>query len=620
MSRCLPALFALVFVLCLGSGQVSSGEFGWYPLDEGGGNTVLDLINGQDGEIYLFDTGGLGPDGSVWVEDPVRGNVLGLNDAAWIEAGIIPPMTFEQDFSWSFWAKQGEGNGPNEIIIGNRYGSDGLDTVPREFIKFTPTKFEYHMDGVGENLDYPDIAQASNPAADIPSNDEWIHHTMVKDGTMLTYYRDGVEANTGEILTGQLSGGPLPFGFGGQDGREYWHGYLSDIQLYEDALGDEEVQTIMGGGEVNNLYARWLLNEGGGNIGEDSGPNGVDAVIADELAGFGGSVWAEDPQRGTVLGLNGTHVDAGVIPVMDTDSTFTWSFWARQDSSEPPASNNIVIGNRYGADGNDTTPREFIKFTPDRFEFHMDGAANGDLQYAPAGDSPWLHHVAVKQGSQLLYYRDGVLVSEGEITIPQVSEDFLPFSIGGQDGRETWRGLLSDVRLFDHSLSENEIIELFQGDSSEKPCDLNGSGTCTVEDIDLLVAEVIRGNKSLSDIDQWRADAAAENGFAEPYLVGDANLDGTVDAQDLNSLGRNWQSATGLWSSGDFNADNLIDAQDLNGVGGNWQKTIAAAAPAVVPEPTGCMLALLGLSLTMRRYRRDRLASRSHESRFGLSD
>lgn len=606
MNHKLPFIATLVLFVGIGW-KASAEEFGRYPLNEGIGDTALDIVNGQDGVIHMFDTGGLGPDGSVWVEDPVRGNVLGLNDAAWVEAGIILPMTLEQDFSWSFWAKQGEGNGPNEIIIGNRYGTDGNDTSPREFVKFTPTKFEFHMDGAGENLDYPDIAQASNPAANIPSNDQWIHHTLVKDGTALTYYRDGIESNSGEIPIGQVSGEPLPFGFGGQNGAEFWRGYLSDVQLYEDALTDENIQAVMAGGEAPNaeLYSRWLLNEGGGSLSEDSGPNGVDAVIADESAGFGGSVWVDDPNRGTVLGLNGTHVDAGVIPVMDTNNKFTWAFWARQDPSEPSPSNNIVIGNRRGADGNDTEPREFIKFTPDRFEFHMDGTGGGDLQYAPAGESPWLHHVAVKQGSQLLYYRDGVLVGESEITIGQLSEDFLPFTMGGQDGRETWRGLLSDVRLFDHSLSEAEISELFVGDNTDKPCDLNGSGTCTLEDIDLLVAEVIAGNKTSSDLDQWRAEAATENGLAEPYLVGDANLDGSVDAQDLNALGRNWQTATGLWSNGDFNADNRVDAQDLNGIGGNWQKTISAAEPASVPEPTGWLLVSLGFPfMASRRVRR----------------
>ena len=29
-----------------------------------------------------------------------------------------------------------------------------------------------------------------------------------------------------------------------------------------------------------------------------------------------------------------------------------------------------------------------------------------------------------------------------------------------------------------------------------------------------------------SDLDQWLNDAATENGFAGPYLLGDANLDG----------------------------------------------------------------------------------------------
>ena len=43
-----------------------------------------------------------------------------------------------------------------------------------------------------------------------------------------------------------------------------------------------------------------------------------------------------------------------------------------------------------------------------------------------------------------------------------------------------------------------------------------------------------------ADIVQSLTAAAGANGFAQPYLLGDANLDGMVDAQDLNAVGQNW--------------------------------------------------------------------------------
>jgi hypothetical protein len=147
----------------------------------------------------------------------------------------------------------------------------------------------------------------------------------------------------------------------------------------------------------------------------------------------------------------------------------------------------------------------------------------------------------------------------------------------------------------------------FDGDS-----DLDGG------DIDALVGEIVSGtNDSLfdltadgavngADLSQWLSDAATVNGFAATYLLGDANLDGTVNASDLNALGFKWQQELALWSAGDFNADGTVNAGDLNVLGQNWQLSIpAAASPESVPEASAFSLLLLGIIATplLRRWR-----------------
>ena len=112
---------------------------------------------------------------------------------------------------------------------------------------------------------------------------------------------------------------------------------------------------------------------------------------------------------------------------------------------------------------------------------------------------------------------------------------------------------------------------------------------------------------NLADQDQWRAVAAAENGFAEPYLPGDADLDGSVLVGDLNVVGTNWQTSPDPWSSGDFDADGFVGVSDLNFLGLNWQQSIPVAAATAVPEPTAITLSLLSLVCfggTRRRCRK----------------
>ena len=121
-------------------------------------------------------------------------------------------------------------------------------------------------------------------------------------------------------------------------------------------------------------------------------------------------------------------------------------------------------------------------------------------------------------------------------------------------------------------------------------CDLDGDGVCDITDIDILTNQA---GVTVGEIDSWLSDAGTENGKGGPYLRGDANLDGTVNATDLNAVGQSWQQTGKAWSTGDFNGDDVVNASDLNSVGQNWQQmTPMAAAPAAVPEPSSFGLLL----------------------------
>jgi hypothetical protein len=89
----------------------------------------------------------------------------------------------------------------------------------------------------------------------------------------------------------------------------------------------------------------------------------------------------------------------------------------------------------------------------------------------------------------------------------------------------------------------------------------------------------------LGDVDEFLEMAADKNGFDDTYDYGDANLDGVVNATDLNALAVAWQSPSLSWSAGNFNGDGIVDVSDLNQLAVHWQNRIAAAAP--VPEPGG---------------------------------
>ena len=63
------------------------------------------------------------------------------------------------------------------------------------------------------------------------------------------------------------------------------------------------------------------------------------------------------------------------------------------------------------------------------------------------------------------------------------------------------------------------------------------------------------GVVDLVDRDAWLALGGAANGFAARYSLGDATLDGTVNASDLNQVGIGWLADHSEWCLGNFDAE-----------------------------------------------------------------
>ena len=139
--------------------------------------------------------------------------------------------------------------------------------------------------------------------------------------------------------------------------------------------------------------------------------------------------------------------------------------------------------------------------------------------------------------------------------------------------------------------------------------DFNDDGSLDAADIDLLTGAVDGSDLAFDITYDGKIDGADRRLWVTELkntYFGDADLDGDVDAADLNELAVRWRETGNLgWADGDFDGSGAIDAADLNALGTNWQSTSAPQASAV-PEPaTGWSLGLLGcLVFLQKRLRR----------------
>lgn len=238
-------VFCLLFVL---SGVLPAsaidGLLGYWRFEEGSGATAVDSSDqGNDGEIILPD--------AAWVTDPDRGTVYQSGNGSYVDfGGILPVFDLEQDFTWSFWVNPNETDN-NNIVFGNRWAPDGADFAPREFIKFTPRVFEWHVNGAGQNI------PGTNTMFVVG---EWTHNLVVKDGTTLTYYRNGEEIASSQISSAPVN--PQPLYLGGQNNSENFSGLFDEVAIFDRALSPNEVLEVYLLGDANSSL-----------IGADDDPN-----------------------------------------------------------------------------------------------------------------------------------------------------------------------------------------------------------------------------------------------------------------------------------------------------------------------------------------------------------
>jgi hypothetical protein len=219
----------------------------------------------------------------------------------------------------------------------------------------------------------------------------------------------------------------------------------------------------------DGLLGYWPLEETVGTNVPNSVVGGVNGTINNGVA------WVNDGTRGQALNFDGVDgfVAAGVLPALEIEDDFTWSFWSRQEQAAPPSRpNDVILGNRLPDSG-------WVKFTPSALEYRnvTQPTFINNVDYANISPAlGWVHHAAVKDGNTLTYYRDGVVGGSSTITADMPS---IPFYFGGDQTVENWDGLLDDIAVWERALPASSIAGL--ADESLTPLTAPTGGVAIID-------------------------------------------------------------------------------------------------------------------------------------------
>ncbi|MGW4232743.1 LamG-like jellyroll fold domain-containing protein [Streptomyces sp. NPDC004980] len=439
-------------------------------LDETEGATA---VRGQGGDWTAELSGGAQPGAAG-----VTGNGLHLDGVDDHAATVSPVLNTGKSFSVSLWA---------------RLPADKADaaTVAVSQAGHNTSGFEiYHSSALGgwvflrHTTDAPGTTtvRAVQPAC--PAGDTqcasgrlgvWTHLVGVFDNTskQLKLYVDGTQAGTAPFTGPWDARGKTILGAASHFGttENFFPGDLDEVQLFDYQLTDDQVARLHTKQPVDTnrpAKAVWPLDEDAAATAVAGRAQQIDATLK------GGAKTGVPGVAGNGLELDGTddHATTG-RPVIDTYQSFAVSAWARLPKDKP---NRAMVAAHQNGTANrgfelyhSPTGWVFQRATADTADAPLVRAvetATSDPKCPLAATGEWAHAVGVYDidAQQIRLYVNGCLKATQPFTTPWLATGSVTLGASGYTSgfSNFFQGNLDDVQLYDRTVTDDEVRQLFK--------------------------------------------------------------------------------------------------------------------------------------------------------------
>ena len=224
---------------------------GWWKLDEGMGNIVLDW-SGHDNHGTLAN-------GPIWVEGNDGGALQFDGSDDYVNLGTPAELYIPDNYTYTAWFRVGEDinrdSGPQYLLcIGSRsdliFGvEDGVGFDGDLALHYYDTVPGFHAVGVGKTVwssgDWHMVAGTKDSATG---------HKIYLDGELKN---SDTNTNDDNYATTRM----VSIGARAWTGHQYFKGSIDDVRIYNRTLTQDEIQTIMRG----DLFVAWNASPANGS-------------------------------------------------------------------------------------------------------------------------------------------------------------------------------------------------------------------------------------------------------------------------------------------------------------------------------------------------------------------
>ncbi len=428
------------------------GMVAYYPMDEGSGSVVGDY-SGQN-------LSGTAVNSPTWntTADSKFGRSLAFSPGSsqYVSVSHNAALNFSTQMTFAAWVKGSLGNQMSIIDKGD-YGD----------------AFRVLIQGGGVSERVPAVQLKGSTVLGTTAivSGSWTHVAFTYNGAETKIYVNGSLTDTSTAITGALSttATAMYIGQGGLNNL-YFDGTIDDIRLFQRALTAAEILSIYnrvptGGKErsisvrssqnrllTSGLVAFFPLNDAdaSGTTVYDRSGRGNDGTLTS------GPVLATG-KIGKAVDLDGT--DDKIVTVTNPSGLgygtgdFSWFAWIYPERIN--GSYEMIW-----AQGGSGIP--YLAVRDDTLHFYLSAIYETAAGYIAA--DTWQHVGVIRSGGVLTLYKNGVpytttATQSGSISAP----DYAYISSYGSSGGHQFKGFIDEVRIYDRSISAEEISQLYHG-------------------------------------------------------------------------------------------------------------------------------------------------------------